>query len=563
MGITMIENNKTCLRRTVNFLVVLFAVTLSCVARAQLATNIGVDVRAMSLGHAVVADPPGVMSIHYNPAGLARLDGRHVDLQFLGVNMDLQSKFSAPPGYNVFGFSDDPIVCNDAPNDGVDYCRNFKTSTSTVKGVSLYIPFINSTVDLPPGPLIAGPLPSFSIRPPGSKFTFATATYLPQAAGFYRDSNDPGNFMGKRVALERITYLSPSVGYRINDELSVGASIGLSFQAVSLEQDFRAPNQLLGFARVLDESICAPFKGQSNVAVDLLLFGLCRPQEGLGPFKNLASLDVSMDQRLSPSYNLGVLWEPTDWFAWGAVWRSAAKMHLNGDYSIKYSNATQDTINGVGSSPTGALALAVLGIPSHVGPEEVGRVNMDLTMPATFQTGIKIRPTKRLQFNVDAVWADYKQWDSFTFNFDRSSAVLSLARLFSPGSTATSLRYPLNFQSTWNLAFGASYDLTGRIQLRAGFEPRASAIPKDRRSPLVPINQAKFYSLGLGYKWDKDTDIDLGIAQLRSKDNIPANTSCAANCTGIDNVVYNPYAGLDIQTKATITIVGMAFRTKF
>lgn len=533
------------------------------VANAQLANNIAIDVKAMSMGHAVVADPPGISAIHFNPAGLAKLDGRRMDLQFLGADFSLESEFSAPPDYNVFGFSDDPVVCNDVPEDGVDFCRNFKTTTSTVEGISLYVPFLNDTVDLPPGPLIAGPLPAFSIRPAGSKFTFATATYLPLAAGFYRDEDDVGNYMGERVALERITYLSPSIGYKVNDELYIGASIGMSYQAIALEQDFRAPNELLGFARVLDESICAPFEGESNVALDLILFGLCRPDEGLGPFKNLASLDVSMDQRFSPSYNLGILWEPSERFAWGATWRSAAKTHMKGDYTITYSNATKETINGIGGSATGALALAVLGIPSAVQDQEVGRVSMDLTMPATFQTGIKVKPTERLQFNVDAVWADYKEWDAFNIVFDRSSAVLSLARLFSPGSTSTQLSYPLNFQSTWNLAFGAAYDLTGRIQLRAGYEPRASAIPEDRRSPMVPINEARYYSLGLGYKWDKDTDIDLGIGMLHSKDEIPANTSCAANCTGIDNVVYNPYAGLDIKTEAQITMIGLAFRTKF
>ena len=67
----------------------------------------------------------------------------------------------------------------------------------------------------------------------------------------------------------------------------------------------------------------------------------------------------------------------------------------------------------------------------------------------------------------------------------------------------------------------------------------------------------------MGYKWDTDTDIDLGIGMLHSKDEIPADTSCAANCTGIDNVVYNPYAGLDIKTEARIMMVGLAFRTKF
>ncbi|MFN3713133.1 MAG: OmpP1/FadL family transporter [Alcanivoracaceae bacterium] len=539
------------------------AMVLSAPAQAQLATNIAVDVKAMSMAHAVTADPPGIMAIHFNPAGLGKIRGRRMDLQFLGVDFGLNAEFSAPPGYGVFGYSDDPVVCADAPDNGADFCREFRTGRSSVEGISLYVPILNDAVDLPPGPLIAGPLPAFAVRPAGSKFTFATATYLPLAAGFYRSDDDPGNFMGRRVALERITYLSPSVGFQASDTLYLGASIGLSYQAVLLETDFRAPNELLGFARLIDESICAPFKGESNFAIDIILFGICRPQEGLGPFKNLASLEVAMDQRLSPSYNLGVLWEPVDWFAWGAVWHSESRVNMNGKFTVNYSNATQETINGIGGSPTGALALAVLGIPGRVGESETGLINMSLTMPAHFQTGIKVRPLERWQFNVDAVWVDYKQWDAFNFGFDKATAVTALARLFSPDSTPTSLAFPLGFQSTWNLAFGVQYDLTGRIQLRGGFEPRASAIPDDRRNPMVPINEARYYSLGLGYRWDKDTEIDIGIASVRSRDNIPADSSCLANCTGLNNVVYNPYAGLDIRTEATINMIGLAFRTAF
>lgn len=563
MHITMIRIKRTAALLLQGSVI---GATLACssLAYAQLANNIAVDVKAMSMGHAVTADPPGIMSIHFNPAGLAKLQGRRMDLQFVGADFTIDNKFSAPPNYGVFGFSDDPIVCRDAPNNGADFCADFTTANSSVEGISLYLPIVNDVVDLPPGPLIAGPLPSFSIKPPGSKFTFATATYLPMAAGFYRGDDDPGNFLGKRVALERLTYLSPSVGYQVNETLSVGASIGFSYQAMYLETDFRAPNELLGFARVLDESICAPFRGQAdNLALDIFLFGICRPDEGLGPFKNLASVEVAMDQRLSPSYNLGVLWEPNERFAWGAVWHAPVDMHMKGDYNIEYSNATQETVNGIGSSPTGSIALAILGIPNRIGSSESGLLSMDLVMPAHFQTGIKIRPTERLQFNVDFVWADYAEWDAWRIQFDKSSAVTALANLFSSDSSGTLLSFPLGFQSSWNLAYGAQYDLTGRIKLRAGFEPRASAIPDDRRSPLVPINEAKYYSLGLGYQWDKDTEIDLAIATLRSKDTIPANTSCAANCTGVDNTVYNPYAGLDIETSATINLIGMAFRTSF
>jgi len=557
----IIKTGKIILRGVSGGLVALSLLAGS--ATAQLATNIGVDVKAMSMGHAVTADPPGIMAIHFNPAGLGKLRGRRMDLQFLAVDFGMNTEFSAPPDYNVFGFSDDPVVCADAPNDGFDYCREFRKGKSTIEGVSLYVPILNDAVDLPSGPMIAGPLPSFAIRPPGSKFTFATGTYLPMAAGLYRAEDDPGNFMGRRMALERITYLSPSVGFQATETLYLGASIGLSYQAVMLETDFRTPNELTGFARILDESVCAPFKGESNLALDIILFGICRPEEGLGPFKNMASLELAMDQRLSPSYNLGVLWEPTEWFGWGAVWHSEVDVNMTGDFTVKYAKATQETINGVGASPTGAIGLAVLGIPSYIPASESGLISMKLTMPAHFQTGIKVRPTERLQFNMDAVWVDYAKWDAFNFNFNKSTAVTALARLFSPGSTPTKLSFPLGFESTWNLAFGAQYDLTGRLQLRAGYEPRASAIPTDRRNPMVPINEAHYYSLGLGYKWDKDTDIDLAIATLRSRDNIPANTSDMANATGLDKIIYNPYAGLDIKTEATINMVGLAFRTSF
>ena len=37
--------------------------------------------KALSLGHAVTADPPNIDSIHFNPAGLIRLKGRQMHLK--------------------------------------------------------------------------------------------------------------------------------------------------------------------------------------------------------------------------------------------------------------------------------------------------------------------------------------------------------------------------------------------------------------------------------------------------------------------------------------------------
>jgi long-subunit fatty acid transport protein len=120
---------------------------------------------------------------------------------------------------------------------------------------------------------------------------------------------------------------------------------------------------------------------------------------------------------------------------------------------------------------------------------------------------------------------------------------------------------PLGFQSPWSWSVGVEYSWNERLKLRAGFEPRNSAIPDSKRSTLVPINQAQLFGTGIGYQFDKDTEIDLTAMYLHSKDSIPANTSTNVNATGLDHIVYNPYAGLDVQTEASVMIVGIAFRT--
>ncbi|MDR9778961.1 outer membrane protein transport protein, partial [Rhizobium hidalgonense] len=104
----------------------------------------------------------------------------------------------------------------------------------------------------------------------------------------------------------------PSAAYKVNDHLSLGASIGMSYQAIALKTDLRFPNELIGVRRLIDEDVCGTFKENGNIVGDLLLFGVCNAEEGVGPFKKFGSMEVALEQTLSPTYNLGVLWEPTE-----------------------------------------------------------------------------------------------------------------------------------------------------------------------------------------------------------------------------------------------------------
>lgn len=97
----------------------------------------------------------------------------------------------------------------------------------------------------------------------------------------------------------------------------------------------------------------------------------------------------------------------------------------------------------------------------------------------------------------------------------------------------------------------------------AGYEYRPSAIPKNKADVLAPVGDADLYGLGLGYRWDKDTTIDVGFNYFVSKQSIPAGSSCNVSCEGLDNLVYNPYAGLNIETTVKAYIFAMTYTSRF
>src|SRR5690606_14247997 len=110
-------------------------------------------------------------------------------------------------------------------------------------------------------------------------------------------------------------YFSPSFGYKVNDQLALGASFLFSHQAVAVNQDVRAPNMLIGVLEELQGAFgCFDENGNSTGNDPLApIITLCGGR--VGPFKDIGELQILTEETLSPSYNLGLLWEPTDWFA--------------------------------------------------------------------------------------------------------------------------------------------------------------------------------------------------------------------------------------------------------
>lgn len=507
-------------------------------AQAQLANNLTIgNPKAMAMGNAVTADTTGIDAVHYNPAALSKLKGRQTMVKMISGVMDIRADFDPRAGYNFMGYDDDP----------------YKNSSSRTLTPTMYLPGLGGMTELP---MLVAPMAGLSISPPGSKFTFATDVYAPMALGYSRDSDsDPGRFQGRQVALQRITYFSPSLAYQVNDELSLGLSIGFSHQAVALNQDFRNPGMLTGLTRMLEEALCLP--GLDEVIGSF--FNVCGGK--LGPFDSLANLDLDLQQSLAPSYNLGVLWEPTDWFSWGATYQSESRMNLQGKYRIDYSKNWSGFWSGLQGSLFGAIFSPLF---PYGAEQESGNASLKMTYPDAFSTGIKLRPWDKWQFNFDLRWVDYSDWNKFEIEFDRELDILRIAKTFGGGNaTSRSLILDRGYRATWSWGVGVQYDLNDRLALRAGYEYRPSAIPKNKADVLAPVGDADLYGLGFGYRWDRDTTIDMGFNYFVSKQKIPAGSSCNVSCEGLDNLVYNPYAGLNIETTVKAYIFALTYTSRF
>lgn len=498
--------------------------------------------KALALGNAVTADPPGVDSIHFNPAGLARVHGREGLFKLTAAYFNLQADFGEyhPDAQQQIDVWLDP--------DEVDSVENSHSETDTIM---LKIPFVDGRQEWPLAMMIV-PTGGAAFRPAGTEYTLGTAAFAPLAAGYLRDDDDPGRFMGKEMALTRITYFSPSIGLKLNDEWSVGAGIHFSYQGISAYTDLRIVHPLLPIVTELLEDV-----GQG---VDCLNLTVCDYE--INPFEQSVTLEVDVETPLSVTGVFGALWEPTPWFTWGIVYHTEAMNRMKGSYRMTYS---EDWTNLFGALYTELAPLpGFLGLPVGYSEQE-GDASIDLKTPAHFATGISVKILPKWKVNIDAKWTDWDVWEGLKIEFDKKQEFTGVAAALSPEyATSDTLTIPRHYESSWNFAFGVEHQYSDRLTLRAGWEPRPSSIPDDKQGVLLPFGDANLYSVGFGYDWQKDKHFDFALGYLKAEADIPAGSSTNANSMDVyNNILYNPYSGLDVKTSVDAILIEGSYTWQF
>lgn len=552
--------NLGTLGKTAAWTGIAYAVFLASSANAQLLHNVTLgNPKALALGNAVTADPPGIDSIHFNPAGLSKIQGRQRQLKVLVADMQLETKFGEPTlptaeQKNAFLGVSGPACAGLTADEcwGIDPVAN--TSVSNEDPV-LMLPFAG-LVELP---MIAFPAGGIAFEDSSHGWTFGTAVYSPEGVGFTRDKDSPGAYQGYEVGVTRLTYFSPTIAIQVNPELSLGAGINFSYHGLGINTLFRAPMTTTRFLSDLaNESI--------NDVLGLYV---------IHPYDTVGDLSLELEDFLSVGFNFGILWEPADWLAFGFTYQSESTAHMSGDYKMVNSPEFQNTTNALkGNTGTAGLPLDLV-LTTLTGDEpfnnqavETGGVELDYIVPQSVALGTSVRVLPDFKVNFDLKWIEYSVWDELEFEFDRPVDFLTLASVVNTFAgldfaDSDAMRISRYYDDVFSWAIGGEWQYDDNLVLRAGYEPRGSAVPDDRTDLLFPIGDANLYTVGFGYQLDKTSRVEGAFGYMVSETKVSACESLNANSCADGDVVYNPYYSIPFENTTTAYLFTLSYDEKF
>lgn len=527
--------------------------------------------KALSLGHAVTADPPNIDSIHFNPAGLTRLKGRQMHLKaVVGIfsttyelgdygtyQMGLIEEYSGP-------WQDEN---GNLTAEGKAYFYDEAlNSKSEVEGPTVMLP--GGMVDLP---FAGGVMGGASYSPPGSPFTFATSVYAPMMNGVHRDDDDPGRFFQQRGAFTLLTYFSPSIAYEVSDSLQIGLSVNFNYSGMGIDLPAREPH--LGIFFYGSPFIRDTFCNEDGTAKspDLELCGIVKPYEVY------TDLRFEVDQPLTLGFNMGLLWSPQPWITLGLSYNSSIKADMEGDYDFPirpdFKKVLLDFMN-VSVWPGVVAAAGAYGYDLPTAEETAnqgsGKMEVSYEIPQHWNAGISLQITPKWKYNLDVRWTEWSTFSSLEFQFDKDIPLLELGAIGDDigtggrnGIGSDSVQYQLGLQDVTYWGMGTEYQFSDRLALRAGYENRPSAVPKDKPNAFIPINDGDLFSVGFGYGLEDENNIDVAIGYMISETHYPPCSALLGNGCDPAEIVFGPYQGQDIKSKVEFWLFELTYSRHF
>lgn len=479
--------------------------------------------KATSLAGAVTANPPGIMAVHYNPAGLSQArEGLMYQQGFTFMGFNRKNQFSPDLSSRVLDLydpSDDP-VSNRSSGRGKSY---------------LYYPIYGDMH----GDIFSLPLPlGVSYRPQNSRWVMASGSYMPFSWGNSYDPDDPSQYQSSAYYQQHLVYASPGVSYQWSDSFSLGISIGLGQTALGQNSTLRIPNDILPLSQTF------PIPGD------------------ISPFDSLGHMNLEMRDDTAFSFNAGVLWQPFSSLKLGCVYRSAINSHPKGTFHIQYSDELLRLSQWYRDNP--AISQKLLnapGLDKLYNKSEAGSIHLNsFQWPDSIQMGVYYKAKFNLRLMFDLQWTRWSGQQEYRLIFEKKDTQLvSLLNSLNQSSVKNqTIIYQKENSDTWTYHFGMEWQIKESLAIRSGFFQRPQAI-EDSNMDLMSMPSLTYISAGLEWRWPNRWIIEQGFGYFVSKNkSIQNNVSTQLNNTDLKNTFFSPYAGQTVSTKVSGFVLSMS-----
>lgn len=243
-------------------------------------------------------------------------------------------------------------------------------------------------------------------------------------------------------SLGALLRILPGFAYRLTDQLSIGATLGVAVSHAELEGPFFLQNP----------TPSPPLVGGIPTRFDI---------QGTGA---------------APTWSVGMQYRVTERTTVGVTYLDETRFRFNGDLDAQ--------VLGLGPDP----------VPSDFDAQ------VDLVWPRSVGLGVKHNLNEQHRVSVDVIWYDWSHaFDEIDLKLtDPSSAVIG-------GLVGGQIRdsFPLDWDDSVSLRMGYEWFLASCKVLRAGYVFHADPIPTSTLTPYIPAILEHAFSVGYGRQWNE------------------------------------------------------------
>ena len=301
--------------------------------------------------------------------------------------------------------------------------------------------------------------------------------------------------------------IQPTVSYKINDFISVGAGLMIDFGSFSQEKALIGKNQLEAFIPLANK-----------LAPVIPSLGTLPPAIQSFHDMNAAEIELEGSSKVSYGFNIGALVNITPKLTFGVNYRSKVKLSVEGgEAEVDYANTAADKVvenianftlpAQVASMLDGATKETVEGTIKNmqlIRNLDGAKFDASMPIPSILSFGLTYQPNDAWTLTGEAQITGWSAYDKLDITFKTAAGEM----------VQSSVK---DYENTVAIRLGAQYVVSDFWTVRAGAYMDTPPVQMDNYNPETPSANSYGVTAGATLNPMKNLAIDLSVGYLRGE----------------------------------------------